>query len=308
MKKASGHMLPDRVLKWVIQSVGPDASIQSIQELHGGMSSLVHRISVGADHSEKEFVLRLFTNADWLRAEPDLALHEAESLRVASRTGVQTPHIIAFDETGIECGVPAVLMTKLEGTVELRPESMTRWVNELADALVKIHSIEADDFPWTYFTYHDIASLEIPGWSSVPDLWKSAIEILKGPRPESKECFIHRDYHPTNVLWSENTVSGVVDWVNSCKGPAGIDVGHCRVNLAMLFGIQTADLFLSAYENSAGLYYKYDPYWDILSLADIVDGPPEVYPGWPAFGVTGLTDKLIMERLDRYLISLLERI
>lgn len=79
------------------------------------------------------------------------------------------------------------------------------------------------------------------------------------------------------------------------------------MNLAQLFDVQTADQFLSAYQKHAGPEFNYDPYWDLLSLIDILFGPPKVYPGWEAFGVTGLTDKLMEERLDKYMISLLER-
>jgi aminoglycoside phosphotransferase (APT) family kinase protein len=308
LNQLSDFTLPVRVLKWVIQSVDPNASLLSVQRLYGGISSLVHRISLQVGRTKKDFVLRQFNDSDWLREEPDLALHEGMSLRMAGRTQVQAPQLVAFDETGNVCGLPAVLMTKLEGAVVLKPENVDRWVNGLAESLARIHVIKADNFPWAYFTYHNIASMERPGWSSVPELWEKAIECLNGPRPKVEECFIHRDYHPANVLWSENKVSGVVDWVSACIGPAGIDVGHCRVNLAMLSGVRTADLFLAAYQDYTADFFTYEPYWDLLSLADILDGPPEVYSGWTALGVTGLMNQLMEERLDEYLVSLLGRL
>ncbi|GGG15130.1 phosphotransferase family protein [Paenibacillus abyssi] len=132
-----------------------------------------------------------------------------------------------------------------------------------------------------------------------------AFEIVKGPQPVYKPCFIHRDYHPANVLWQQRQVSGVVDWVNSCRGPAGIDIGHCRFNLAQLHGVHAADAFLEAYRRHAGSAYRHDPYWDLLSLVNILFGPPEVYEGWTALGVSGLTDQLMAERLDAYLASLI---
>jgi hypothetical protein len=30
-----------------------------------------------------------------------------------------------------------------------------------------------------------------------------------------------------NVLWEENGISGIADWINACMGPIGIDVAHC---------------------------------------------------------------------------------
>lgn len=309
MEFVAKDMLDDSVLMWVREAVGSEANIKSVQRLYGGMSSAVYSIRFKLQNRvEKEFVLRQFDNKEWLQSEPDLALHEAESLRWAEQTALQTPQIIAFDETGRKSGgLPSVLMSCLEGTVNLKPDNMQHWLDQMAEALTKIHDVRADDFQWNYFTYNDIDSLDIPSWSCIPGKWKEAIQIVKGSRPEAKPCFIHRDFHPTNILWSGDSVSGVVDWVNACKGPAGIDLGHCRLNLALLFDTPTADAFLSAYQRKAGKAFTYDPYWDILSVIDILFGPPKVYPGWTALGVTGLTDKMMEERLDKYLESLLLR-
>src|SRR5690606_18932737 len=109
-----------------------------------------------------------------------------------------------------------------------------------------------------------------------------------------------------DILWKDGSVSGVVDWVTACRGPGGIDIGHCRLNLAMLYDVATADRILTGYEQNQDDIFTYDPYWDFVSLIDILFGPPTVYPGWVAFGVLGLTDQMMEERLDLYVESLLE--
>ncbi len=307
MKKGSQHDLEESIIQWVKNAVDAQAVVESIQQLKGSTSSTLHQISLRSNQGIQNVVVRQFDNEEWLEEEPDLAHHEAESLRLAEKVSIQTPQMIAYDEKGSSSGIPVVLMTMLEGSVELKPIKMDKWVHELTKALVKIHIVEADDFRWEYFTYNDISSLEIPSWSSVPKAWGKAIEIVKGSQPKYKECFIHRDFHPTNVLWKGEAVSGVVDWVNACRGPAGIDIGHCRLNLAMLYDVVTANEFLIAYQQHTGGTFVYNPYWDFLSLIDILFGPPTVYPGWEAFGVTGLTDQMMEERLDRYVESLVER-
>src|SRR5690625_7764916 len=110
-----------------------------------------------------------------------------------------------------------------------------------------IHKITADSFPWAYYSYHDVDTIEIPTWSTVPHIWERAIEIVRGPRPVTTPCLIHRDYHPTNVLWTDGVVSGDVDWVNDCRDYAGFDVGHCRYNLAMFFSVSSSYNFLISY-------------------------------------------------------------
>jgi aminoglycoside phosphotransferase (APT) family kinase protein len=305
---STNNLLPEPALRWIIDSIGADSAsaILSVERQHGGMSSIVHKLIVDVGGQLNSYVLRQFDNAEWLSNEPDLVLHEAESLRYASVSGVQTPKLVAFDDTGSYIGKPAVLMTCLPGQVVLAPEDMYAWVDGLAEALARIHRLDGADFEWSYFTYNDVSKLQPPSWSSEQANWQRVIDIVKGQKPESKTVFIHRDYHPTNVLWKDDQVSGVVDWVNACRGPAGIDVGHCRVNLVQLYGVPTADAFLASYERHAGELFRYEPYWDLLSLMDILEGPLSVYPGWTALGVTGLTETIIAERLEDYRDSLLQ--
>ncbi|AFC30235.1 hypothetical protein PM3016_3392 [Paenibacillus mucilaginosus 3016] len=303
------HTLPDQVLAWVVQAVHPKAAAAAIEQLQGGVSSLVHRITLRVHGEETDVVLRLFHDEEWVSDQPDLAVREAESLRHASRcAGVQTPKILAIDKTGAHCGVPAVLMSRLPGRVVLQPPDPKRWVEAMAEAISRIHEVEAGDFPWSFSPYCDASKLDTSSWSKVPDQWKEAARIVTGPRPTPAVRFIHRDYHPANVLWTGEEVSGIVDWVNGCTGPAGIDVGHCRVNLALLHDAGTADAFLSSYQEHAGDSFVYDPYWDLVTLIDFAFWPPEVYRGWTDLGMTGLTDEMMGERLDLYLLSVLKRV
>jgi len=308
MSKLINQPLPDRVKQWITQTTIPQSQLLISDQLHGGNSAIVHCIKLQENQAVKEYVIRQFDNKEWLEEEPDLAVHEANSLLLAYEAGLPAPQLISYDENGEECGVPAVVMSKLEGKVVLEPEDRMLWVDGMAEALVDIHAIDATDFPWSYSPYKEAATLEVPEWSSQPLLWQGAIAIVQGDRPHTRSCFIHRDYHPTNLLWESGKVSGIVDWVNACRGPAGVDVGHCRVNLAQLYDAETADAFLRAYEAHAGEAFHYEPYWDLVSLADILYGPPTVYSGWTALGFTGLTDELVRERLDLYLASIMKRI
>lgn len=289
---------PD-ALAWSLRSAGT-GGLLACKCLAGATSSSLWRLRVEGGGRELNLVLRLFTKAEWLAEEPDLARHEAASLERAGLTRVSVPELTAVDEDGSECGVPAVLMTALPGEVVLRPRSMDRWLKEMAEALARIHAAPADRHAWRYRTYNDVQALHPPTWSARRREWERAIEIVQGPRPRPRACFIHRDYHPTNVLWEGDLLSGVVDWVNACLGAPGIDVGHCRLNLAGLHGPDVADGFLLAYRQAAGGAFGYDPYWDLLSLIECLPGPDEVYSGWPAFGVRDLTVAIMRERLDEY--------
>ncbi len=283
--------------------LGGAAALQSAVPMKGGASSAVFRLQTA---SGERFVLRLFTNREWLAKEPDLALHEAEALKAAAKTGVPVPQLVAFDPEGSACGYPAVLMTHLEGKVILQPQHSENWLSGLAESLARIHASDST-LTWRYFTYNDVNSLTVPQWSGHRGIWEKALELVRKP-PQTKARFIHRDYHPTNVLWKNDAVSGIVDWVNACTGPAGIDIGHCRLNLSQLYGTEAADRFLLEYMNLTNDRSVYDPYWDLLSLIEFLPGPPQVYKGWTDLQVSGISAALLVNRIDEYLLSVMSRV
>ena len=79
-------------------------------------------------------------------------------------------------------------------------------------------------------------------------------------RPTGPAVLLHRDLHPGNVLWTESTITGVVDWANACVGPSAVDAAHFRVNLAMLHGVEGIDAVLPG-----------EPAWDIEAAFGILD-------------------------------------
>lgn len=300
-------MPAEQAIDWVQKHIGTDSIIENIERLPGSTSAELYDISISHTGVMKNLVLRLFTLNEWLAEEPDLAKHEAASLHQARGIPIPTPELIAFDQTGQFCGVPAVLMRKLPGEGDLKPKNMVKWLDEQAKAMSLVHQLDAKAFPWRYFSYSNLDTIEVPNWTNQPELWSQALRIVKGHKPIVQETFIHRDFHPANLLWREGRISGIVDWVNACRGPAGVDVGHCRMNLLMLFGVETANQFLHAYQEHEGANFQYHLFYDLLALCDFVlPGPPTVYRGWKDFGITHLTDDMMKHRADEYLISLMQ--
>jgi len=276
-----------------------------VRRLSGGKSSAVHALDVTVPSgSAHRLVLRRFVDTDWLAVEPDLAAHEAAVLRLLQRAAIPAPRLVAADEDGSVTGVPSVLMTRLPGRIVLSPNGVDAWLQRMAGLLPTIHAVRpsATHLPWEYAPYIDPGTAEIPSWTSRPDAWRALIDFARGPRPTATESLIHRDYHLTNILWQRGRITGIVDWVNACRGPAGVDIGHCRRNLALLHGLEVADRFLVFCLEWA----DYNPYWDILSLLDAeLDAP--VYTGWLDLGVT-LPATLAHTRLDEYATSLASRL
>lgn len=301
------EQLSQQTRMWVEFQLG--GVILSESPLKGGMSSQMTLLEIELRSGKTDVVLREYTDTEWLALEPDIAFQEAKNLNQAEQLSVTTPVLIAFDHKGESTTYPSLLMSKVEGEVVLKPLNVQKWTEQLALSLVKIHQFEGPTITHQYFRYFDPDQSVTAEWSSRPEKWKRAFTYLsQRPHPADENTFIHRDYHPTNVLFNNEEVSAVVDWTNACIGPKQIDIAHCRWNLAMMYGQKSADLFLEAYKKaSPGL--DYTPYWDLEALGNVFsEDAPEVYGGWSAFGLKELTEELMIQRMDDFLSQALKQI
>lgn len=290
----------EEALNWLDRAVGAAGLGLDVERLPGSTSSSLYLIKDARDPVSRRWVLRVLDNQEWLADEPDLIRHEAAALDEAQRAGLPAPRPIAYSDDDVGFGAPVLLMSFVEGQIELRPPDFSSWLRELARQCAAIHRHAAAGFPWRFRSWVIPAALTPPRWSAIPDLWQRAIDIWRAGPPETRTVFIHRDYHPTNVLWRGGSISGVVDWINACRGPAGVDVAHCRHNLAEMYGMDAADQFLAAYCAAAD-GFVYDPYWDIDSLLDMSHPEPTFYDPWEYFGLKRIPREEAIRRVDAYL-------
>ena len=298
---------PPDTLDWVAGAIGRGASIGRVRPLTGGSSSAVHAIDAvdrrGARH---RLVLRRYLRPEWRHER--LPHHEARVLEALWAAGLPVPRAVAIDARPDVCDAPAVLMTRLPGRMVLVPEDMDAWLREQARPLPAIHAVPVPQRPrlQPFRPYYDVRGREPPDWSSQREAWRAVIDLATGPRPREPARFLHRDYHPANLLWQRGRISGVIDWVNACAGPAPVDVAHCRRNLAQMFNVATADRFLAAYQELVGRPVSdYDPYWDALLLLDgSLDA--SVFQGWEESGLS-ITLRQVRVRLDRFAVSIAKR-
>jgi Ser/Thr protein kinase RdoA (MazF antagonist) len=199
-----------------------------------------------------------------------------------------------------------LLMSFLAGRVELRPGNVETWLAALAGELARIHQRTATNLAWRWRSWVRRDALVVPAWTTRSAVWKAAIDFWRRGEPAFDAVFIHRDFHPANVLWNGSALSGVVDWVNACRGPAGADVAHCRTNLALMLGTDIADQFLAWY-GAADSGFHYDPYWDVDSVLDMCLPEPTFYKPWQDFGVAPIAAELLRQRIEELLEHSLEK-
>jgi aminoglycoside phosphotransferase (APT) family kinase protein len=285
--------VPGAAMAWVEGVVGAGARVVGSEPLAGGTSSAVHTVRVEVPGGAvRELVLRRFVRVEWLAEEPDLAEREAEALSLLGGAPLPSPggaplpvpELVGVDSDGSAAGVPSVLMTRLPGGVVWDPPDVEAFLRALAQLLPVVHAVEfGEDVALPEYAPYALKMRRPPAWASLPEVWTRAIDVLEDPTSlieasGGERRFIHRDYHPGNVLWENGVVSGLVDWVNARIGSPWADVGHCRVNIASELGHGAADRFLELYRDASCRTDDYHPYWDIAAAIGGLDEDVDAAP------------------------------
>lgn len=256
--------VPLPVQAWVSDQLG--AAVETWRRLPGASTSAVHRLRLV---DGRTVVLRRYVWQWVLEDEPDVFPREVEALRFAYSHGLPVPEVLAGDADGsaIGDGIPALVTSFVPGHAVAVPD-----LTDLAAVAISIHEIDASAFPYEYAPWYTGAITDAPQGATDPPLWRRALEIWHSQLPHGQHGFLHRDFHPGNVLWRRRRPH-IVDWASGCRGPAGCDVAHCRDNLIFLGGFDVADEFLRLYTHLSG--EEYDPFWEIASVLEHSKFPPE---------------------------------
>lgn len=288
-------------LAWVRRHLEAGERIVGIEELHGGITAEMRKLTV----SNRDLVLRSFVDPFYVAQAEDALNREAAALSLLPGTGVRAPELIAVDPRAEHCEFPSLLMTHLAGRTVLDDEGLEM---QLARQLVAIHAVRPAERPREFVALTTADSVVTPEGAD----WAAAIEVIRRPAPPYEGRFLHRDFQPGNVLFdgpAAARITGVVDWAGSCWGPADLDVAHCCTNLALLHGPAWGLRFAQAYEQAGGVLAGAASerlYWlvrDALACSEEVEA---VARPWREAGRTDLTTRAVEHRLDAYVTALMD--
>lgn len=297
--------------RWVAERLPQGRTVAGSSPLQGGWSSQIRGLTL--DDGE-ELVLRTFVKPFFRRHAPGLLSREAGVLSLlAGQEGIPAPALVAVDANGDHCDHPSLLMTRLPGLVrvdEEDPESLHRRLDLLAAQLVRIHTVVPRQRPRPYQAWTS------PERARTPDgpMWERAVDVIRRDPPPYEGRFLHRDFHPGNVLFTGAgdglCISGVVDWVETSWGPADLDVAHCSTALALLHGPAYGLAFRDRYEELGGARLADGPdhlYWRLLDALAYSPDAQKLAGPWRELGRTDLTPEVLAGRLEAYVRGLLER-
>ncbi|MFF4803271.1 alpha/beta fold hydrolase [Streptomyces sp. NPDC001351] len=293
---------------WVAKQLGHGRSIADARPLYGGWSSQMRRLTLD---DSTALVQRTFVKPFFRHAGPGLLAREASVLAMlAGQEGIPAPGLVAVDATAEHCDHPTLLMSALPGRVRVDEDDLDRRLDLLAAQLVRVHGVVPDERPRTYQAWTSPERVRTPDGP----LWERAVDVIRRDPPPYDGCFLHRDFHPGNVLFTGSgarlRITGVVDWVETSWGPADLDVAHCSTALALLHGPAYGLDFRERYEAHGGRGLASDPdhlYWRLLDALHYCPEAVKLAGPWRDLGRDDLTSEGLGQRLEAYVDGLLHR-
>jgi len=291
-------VIPARVEAWVQQhSAGV---ITSVEPIDGGRTDTIWSVRrVDAD----PLILRHVEIETWGEIGRRHIVSEARGCRLMAGSSLPVPQLIATDPDGRDTGAYVNLTSWLPGRVRLGPLS-ERAIGELARVAVAIHTtpVDADQRPQPY-AFWTPPELSVPTWTNHPSLWQRAIDLFAAGPPATPHGLVHRDFHPGNILWEGDRITGVIDWAETSWGPADLDVVHSCTNFAMLHDFAGARAFLAAYRSQGGQLEGEPEAARFWAVSDILGFLPDPCPVVRALTAArpDLTPDLLRTRLEELL-------
>jgi len=253
-------------IAWVERELGE--RVVGRRRLTGGIATATHLLTLAGG---RRVVLRRH-HRKAVEREPWLVREEAATLAHVTGRAFPAPALLAADPDGRATGDrPAMVLARVPGRIELAPADRGSWLQQMAEALAAIHDLppvpgerpapeDRGGVPWSDFTQPP------PAWSAHPERWVPAMRIAaEWPTPAWPPTLVHGDFQHFNLLWSRGRLTGVVDWGAPPPRPLDSDLGHCRLNLAALYGTEVADDFLARYTALTGR--TVDPWHDVFEVA-----------------------------------------
>ncbi len=288
-------MIPERVRAWAQEQLGD--RIVSIVPVGGGLTDTISAVHF-ADGDP--VILRHVSIDRWGEVGRQHVISEALGCRLMADSRLPTPRLIATDPDGNETGAYVNLTTWLPGRVRLGHLGPAA-IEALAQVAVIIHAtpvaVAERPRPYAFWAPSDP---QVPTWSSRPRLWQRAIETFAAGPPDARSGLLHRDFHPGNVLWRDDTITGVIDWAETSWGPADLDVAHSVTNFAMLHDEQSTAAFPLAYRRQGGVIDD-DPeaarFWQLSDIVGFLPDPALQLAAIIA-ALPKLDAKIVRERLE----------
>ena len=224
----------------------PHVKYKSSRILEGGVSSEVFLIAVESKKGEEKIVLRTEGGPP---AENSIKT-EYLLLEKLHQTKVPCAKPIHLDHSKEILDKDFMLMTYLEGTIEIPKIKNFGFLNKMVGILKNIHNVDTKILPTLPCRFDPTYDL----FEFLPNarIIKELKAILKGYDTSylGKPVLLHGDFWPGNILWTKDEISGVLDWEYAAIGDPVSDLAVASLELKYDYGKRGVDRFLDLYSKN----------------------------------------------------------
>ena len=114
----------------------------------------------------------------------------------------------------------------------------------------------------------------------------------------------HHDFWFGNTLWSDERLTGIVDWDDAQIDDPGFDVGYARGDVPLTIDGDAPARLLAGYEARRGPLEAV-PFWDLVSVLPAFRWLDDWAAGYREVGRTEITNEVARERLSAFVRSAL---
>lgn len=296
--------LREEELVRIARAIDPRARATYCAPILGGVDAATYAVDLDVAGERQELVVRIHTLPEERDGEAARRYWNAIA-GIPAAAPVLIPRGVHLDAEGTLVGLPCLVMTRLPGTPLARPASEESWIDQLAGAIASIHEVDVGSLPPGYRRGVGPAELVEASLARDPrhlvDLWEEVAKTLRSaPTPAPNEMVLtHHDFWFGNTLWSEERLTGIVDWDSARIDDPAFDVAYARLDMQLVLGDDAPDRLLARYEARRGPLHAM-PFWDLVTMLPAFRWLSDWVVGYQEVGRVEITDELARERLASF--------
>lgn len=231
-------------LQKVLSSFVPGLELIHFEPLTGGVSSEVFLIEAKQNKTKIKLVLRYEAGPP---SKNDIK-NEFNLLQALANTNIPSAEPLFIDTSCKILDKPFMLLSFLEGDINIPNADNLDLITKMADQLRSIHSINPALLPDLPIQIDPIEGLlkYLPKGDEWMEI-RNYLSSLKNTAFEGQRVFLHGDFWPGNILWAKDQIVAVIDWDYAAIGDPISDLAVSSLEMRYEFGKEGMNQLCEAY-------------------------------------------------------------
>jgi aminoglycoside phosphotransferase (APT) family kinase protein len=298
--------LRDDELARIARAIDPRARAAHSAPILGGLDAATYALDLDVAGEHSPLVLRVYTLPEERDGEAARRYWRAIA-GIPATARVLIPRPVHLDAEGSLLGLPCIVMTRLPGTPLARPTDEESWIDQLAAALASIHDVDVNSLPADYrrnASAAELMAVRLERWppTILEDLWREMADALRACAPtvpSNGTVLTHHDFWCGNTLWTDERLTGIVDWGGAIIDDPAFDVSYARTDMQLTLGGDAPDRLLARYETRRGSLQAV-PFWDLVAILPAFRWLSDWVVGYREVGRSEISDVVARERLEAF--------